>query len=167
MSRGRWWALVTLSCAACGHAATVESPTTVEIPAAIEERNASNAKPASPEEECNRVTELVNAAVTEIERISQERAGSEMEAAQGMRKISAVWSKLGDDLDSLQISAVGLKDTMRQYRLMCKRGVTAALELATTMENKDYPGQTRTRRAYDEVAAEEDGIVDRINLFCQ
>lgn len=113
------------------------------------------------------MTELVNAAVTEIERISQERAGSEMEAAQGMRKISAVWSKLGDDLDSLQISAVGLKDTMRQYRLMCKRGVTAALELATTMENKDYPGQTRTRRAYDEVAAEEDGIVDRINLFCQ
>jgi hypothetical protein len=153
---------------ACASSPTTEPKTAIEIPVlAADGKETSNAKHSSPETECDRVTDTVNPAVTEIERISQERTTTDVEVAGGMRKIAVVWSKLGDDLAALDISSIGLRDTVRQYRSMCRKGTDAANDLASALERSDPPANAQARRKYDEVAAEEDGLVDKINSFCQ
>jgi hypothetical protein len=153
---------------ACASSPKTEPNTAIEIPVLpADEKETGTARHSSPETECDRVTDTVNPAVTEIERISQERTSTDVEVAGGMRKIAVVWSRLGDDLAALDISSIGLRDTVRQYRSMCKKGTEAAAELASALERSDSPANSQARRKYDEVAAEEDGLVDRINSFCQ
>lgn len=153
---------------ACASSPTTEPKAAIEIPVLrADEKETSTAKQASPETECDRVTDTVNPAVTEIERISQERTTTNVEVAGGMRKIAVVWYRLGDDLAALDISSIGLRDTVRQYRSMCRKGTDAANDLASALERNDTPANVQARRKYDEVAAEEDGLVDRINSFCQ
>jgi hypothetical protein len=161
--------LLTIVCIACASPPPAANQTAIQIPLATEERTpTTDQKVTSPDTECARVTEIVNEAVTGIERISQEQNASDAESAAGMRRIAAIWNQLGHDLGTLSIATAGLRDTMRDYRHMCRRGATAALDLAAAMEKPgDYAALVAARRAYDEMAAEESGIVDRINAFCQ
>jgi len=157
-----------MGCAAPGPPGA--SPAEISLPATDATPAAASAEPSSipvqnKTAECNRLVEVINAAVDSLMKGSS--AGSDSSAAEELNALAGQMDAVAVDAAKVELTVPELKKFADDYRKMAETVAAAARETAAAVDAKDAAKVSSAQERMEKAVKEEDPLVDDINRFCQ
>jgi hypothetical protein len=113
--------------------------------------------------ECDSLIGAVNKVVSMVEAKSESSAG----AAQELTGMADAMYDASSRLSKLHFTSQELLELSTRYRAMIDAVASAAGDLSEAIAAQDPTGEDAARAAMDRAVAQEDGVVDAINRYCQ
>ncbi len=118
-------------------------------------------------EECNAFIDKVNTSLKKIEAQTSAEVKDDKAAAAEMRQLADQYDKLASQVAGLEITTAELRTQALEYQKMANAAASAARDVATAIETKDPEKAKGAQAEFDKIVKHEDGLVSRINKFCQ
>lgn len=117
--------------------------------------------------ECNNFINTVNAALPNIQKISAENPGSDLQkVVDQMKRIGDEYEKLHTSLQAVTITDAELKTKTDEYVRMTKAMTNTARQAATGAAHLDMRMINRVQKQMSDLTRDESRLVNDINSYC-